>query len=90
MTFKWITVTRHTPNGAARIADALARGLRVLAIARSSNWFEVVTFREETTAEGYKFWYATGRPSYLDDRGGRSVELLVTSVAWQEPVDQEK
>jgi hypothetical protein len=80
MTFKQITVTRHSPNGAARIHDALARGLRVLAIGRGGGWFHVVAFREETTEEGYKFWYATG--------GGRSMELLVTSVTWQEPVEK--
>jgi hypothetical protein len=77
-----VTITRTSKNGAARIQDALRRGHQVMA--KADNWFRVVSFREEVTADGYRLWYATGEPR----RGHEWVpDLFVTTVTWKESDD---
>jgi hypothetical protein len=72
-----VTITRSSKNGAARIQDALRRGRWVMA--KADNWFRVVSFREEVTADGYRLWYATGEPQRRQAR-----DLFVTTVTWKE------
>jgi hypothetical protein len=68
-------------DGAARIQDALARDMRVMAMA--GNWFRVVSFREEIGPEGFKLWYATGVPN---SHRRADTEYSVTTVTWEEQV----
>jgi hypothetical protein len=77
-----VTITRTSKNGAARIQDALHRGHQVMA--KADNWFRVVSFREEVTADGYRLWYATGEPR----RGHEwARDLFMTTVTWKESDD---
>jgi len=50
-------------------------------MAKADNWFRVVSFREEVTADGYRLWYATGEPR-LGHEWAR--DLFVTTMTWKE------